>query len=100
MAQKYSFSDKDFKYEQKADGIQIQIPKFETARKTGIVCSLSNGKFSVATPSHSQICSNGTYGLGDPTKTKKNADQNHRSNGNIHTNLDSGDRNASLEHMP
>ncbi|CAL9017282.1 unnamed protein product [Prunus brigantina] len=93
--QKYSFSDKDFKYELKADGIQIQIPKLETARKTGIVCSLSNGKFSVATPSHSQICSNGTYGLGYSTKTKKNADQDHRSNGNIHTNIDSGDRNAS-----
>ncbi|ONI12833.1 hypothetical protein PRUPE_4G186000 [Prunus persica] len=73
--QKYSFSDKDFKDKQKFDGIQIQIPKLETARKTGIVCSLSNG---------------------DSTKTKKNEDQDHRSNGNIHINIDSGGRNASF----
>lgn len=72
MAQNYSFADRDFKDEQKADGIQIQIPKSETEKSSGIRCSLSNGKLSLATLSHFQNGSNTTAGSVGLNKIKKN----------------------------
>ncbi|KAM5585933.1 hypothetical protein ABKV19_005044 [Rosa sericea] len=65
--QNYSFPDKSFKYEQKADGIQIQVPKSEMGRKpVGIFCSLSKGKLSVATAFPSYIGSNNGSGSSSP----------------------------------
>ncbi|XP_040361728.1 uncharacterized protein LOC112201941 [Rosa chinensis] len=65
--QNYSFPDKSFKYEQKADGIQIQVPKSEMGRKPdGIFCSLSKGKLSVATAFPSYIGSNNGSGSSGP----------------------------------
>ncbi|KAM2058386.1 hypothetical protein ACFX16_030968 [Malus domestica] len=83
--QNYSFADRDFKDEQKADGIQIQIPNSETEKSSRIRCSLANGKLSLATLCHFHNGSSTTAGSVGLNKIKKNDIDLRDGNGNPRT---------------